>query len=51
MLESPAKWEAVAQFASAMMGAKEEAERERQSLQSIAPSRRWRRGRAVIARP
>jgi len=33
------------------MGAKEEAERERQSLQEIAPSRRYRRGRAIRVLP
>ena len=43
MLESPANWEAVSRFASSVMAAKEEAERERQARQGIAPSRRTRR--------
>jgi hypothetical protein len=43
MLESPAKWRAVAKFAEDVMTAKEEAEFERQSLQGIAPARRARR--------
>jgi len=51
MLESPAKWEVVAQFASIVMGAKEEAKRERQPLQGVAPSHRWRRGKAIRAHP
>jgi len=40
MLEFPAKGEAVAQIASTVMGVKEKAEREMQSLQAIVPSRR-----------
>lgn len=43
MLESPANWDAVSRFAREVMTAKEEAERERQARQGIAPSRRTRR--------
>jgi len=42
MLDNPANWEAVARFARAVMSAKEAAERDRQSRQGVAPSRRRR---------
>jgi len=50
MLEFPDNWDAGIRFAEAVMRSKEEAEHRRQSLQGIAPSRRWREGRAIRAR-
>jgi len=50
MLESPGNWDAGVRFTEAVMRSKEEAERERQSLQGIPPSQRGKPGAAARGR-